>query len=239
MDLNVLMTADASWFGANPSGTSCASQQRRYLGAGRPARIIHGMRKTNAPTKRALTDPEKRRGKVTDEHREEARKLLAIWHREQPRLKAAGYGSQAAFGEQFEIGNQAAVGFFLNGKTALSPKAAAGFARGLRCRIEDFSPRLAKLLEPSPAELAGTDLMLLIDEPDNAPLILAQAFAQLPKTFPDGGTRGAFLRQLMVWIAARGQGVRPLVSLPGLPSEAIEELADSVQKQLETGRGRS
>ena len=50
--------------------------------------------------------------------------------------------SQAEFGQQFEIGTQAAVGHFLNGHAAISMKAAKGFARGLNCEIADFSPRL-------------------------------------------------------------------------------------------------
>lgn len=92
-----------------------------------------------------------RRGNVTDEHRAEAARLKAIWLRERDRLLASGVGSQEAFGQAFEIGNQAAVGFFLNGKTALSPKAAAGFAKGLRCHVADFSPRLAGLFAtPAP-----------------------------------------------------------------------------------------
>lgn len=91
--------------------------------------------------------PESRQGKVTEEHREEARRLRAIWDSKRDDLKAANVGSQEAFGLAFGIGNQAAVGFFLNGKTALSLKAALGFARGLECNVSDFSPRLAAILD--------------------------------------------------------------------------------------------
>lgn len=90
-----------------------------------------------------------KRGKVTAENRREAAALKAIWEREKPRLKTLGYGTQDAFGDKFDIGNQAAVGFFLNGDTALSHKAASGFARGLECRIADFSTRLSKQGEPA------------------------------------------------------------------------------------------
>lgn len=92
----------------------------------------------------ATTD---KRGKVTDENRAEAAALRAIWMRELPRLRDEGIGTQERFGQQFEIGNQAAVGFFLNGKTALSLKAALGFAKGLRCSVADFSQRLARHLD--------------------------------------------------------------------------------------------
>ena len=73
---------------------------------------------------------------VTDEHREEARALREIWNRVKPR-------NQREFGAEFGIGGQTAVSNFLSGTSALSLKAAAGFAAGLGCRIEDFSPRLA------------------------------------------------------------------------------------------------
>jgi hypothetical protein len=89
---------------------------------------------------------ESRRGKVEAIHIEEAGRLLAIWNRTKLTREANGVGSQEAFGAKYEVGNQAAVGFFLNGKTALGLLAAIRFARGLGCRVEDFSPRLAKEL---------------------------------------------------------------------------------------------
>lgn len=91
----------------------------------------------------AMTEPKL---KVPMEVRlEEAARLKAIWDKTEAERRQAGVGTQGAFGDTFGIGNQAAVGFFLNGKTALSLKAAHGFATGLKCKIEDFSPRLAKL----------------------------------------------------------------------------------------------
>lgn len=87
--------------------------------------------------------PEHRRAKLTDEHREESARLKAIWKQRKDALAAEGLASQMAFGARFGIGTQAAVGFFLNGKTPLSLKAALGFAEGLRCSVKDFSPRLA------------------------------------------------------------------------------------------------
>jgi len=86
---------------------------------------------------------EKRRGKVTRENLEEARLLRALWEQTYDNRKLVGLHSQGAFGAEYDIGNQAAVGFFLLGKTALSKKAAMGFAKGLGCSIADFSPRLA------------------------------------------------------------------------------------------------
>ena len=77
-----------------------------------------------------------KKAKVTDEHRAEAHALKKIWEREKPR-------SQKEFAEEFGIGGQTAVSNFLHGTSALSLKAATGFAAGLGCRIEDFSPRLA------------------------------------------------------------------------------------------------
>jgi len=92
---------------------------------------------------------ESRRAKVTNEHRAEAARLKQLWSD----WKAVNRGSQAAFGHEFGIGSQAAVGFFLNGQTPLSLKAAQGFALGLGCRVAEFSPRLASAIE----EISQTD----------------------------------------------------------------------------------
>ncbi|MBF5006878.1 helix-turn-helix transcriptional regulator [Diaphorobacter caeni] len=83
-----------------------------------------------------MNDP--KRAVLTDENREESKRLRAIWDERHPRL------SQAEFGEMYEIGSQAAVGHFLNGHSAISLKAAKGFARGLGCDIASFSERLAR-----------------------------------------------------------------------------------------------
>lgn len=125
----------------NTSAPSRKRQQGRYLP---PVALVGNLA--------AMSEAVHRRGKVTDLHREEARLLRELWSASAENRQARGERSQEAFGEAYDIGNQAAVGFFLNGKTALSLKAARGFARGLRCRVVDFSPRLAKLLEsPTPA----------------------------------------------------------------------------------------
>ncbi|EON13128.1 S24 family peptidase [Pandoraea sp. SD6-2] len=52
--------------------------------------------------------------------------------------------SQEAFGAKFEIGSQGMVWQYLNARSPLNAKAAAGFARGLGVSIADFSPTLAK-----------------------------------------------------------------------------------------------
>lgn len=85
---------------------------------------------------------------------EESRLLSTIWYG----TPAKDRGSQAVFGEKLEIGNQSAVGQFLRGESPLSLKAAKGFARGLGCKISDFSPRLAALETAWPFELIDRDL---------------------------------------------------------------------------------
>ncbi len=94
-----------------------------------------------------MSKSEDKRGKVTAEHIAEAERLSAIWAETYADRKTRNLHSQGAFGLEYGIGNQAAVGFFLNGKTALSLKAARGFAKGLQCSIADFSSRLAKEAE--------------------------------------------------------------------------------------------
>lgn len=78
-----------------------------------------------------------RRSKVTPETKDESRRLAQLW-------ATRSHPTQAVFGETYGIGNQSAVGQFLRGEVPLSLKAARGFAVGLGCRIEEFSPRLAR-----------------------------------------------------------------------------------------------
>jgi hypothetical protein len=84
---------------------------------------------------------------VTDEHKAEARKLKSIWDR-------VGPSSQGEFGKEHGVGGQSAVANFLTGQSALSLKAAVGFANGLGCKIRDFSQRLADEARGA-AEAAG------------------------------------------------------------------------------------
>lgn len=98
-----------------------------------------------------------KRGKITPEHKEEARNLRDIWEKTKDARHASGLHTQGAFGQEYSVGNQAAVGFFLNGKTALSLKAARGFAKGLGCNIADFSPRLAAQETAWPFELVDRE----------------------------------------------------------------------------------
>ena len=131
-----------------------------------------------------------RQSEVTAEHREEARRLRALWTQAQQAAKAAGRTlTQEQAGAEFGIGTQAAVGFFLNGKTALSPKAAAAFARALECAVSDFSPRLARILETGskqPADeawLVAAYRRLSAPERERLLAIMAAAFPAL--TLPD------------------------------------------------------
>lgn len=72
-----------------------------------------------------MNESDKKKGRVTPENLEEARRLRAIWDSEEGRKTRYVFGavSQEAFGAVNDIGNQAAVGFFLNGKTALHSQA--------------------------------------------------------------------------------------------------------------------
>lgn len=78
-----------------------------------------------------------RRAIVTPETKAESVRLRELW-------ESRSHPPQAEFGEAYDIGNQSAVSQFLRGQAPLSLKAAKGFAAGLNCRIEDFSPRLAQ-----------------------------------------------------------------------------------------------
>lgn len=172
-----------------------------------------------------------KRGKVTPEHKAEAARLLKIWLREKPRLADAGYGTQEAFGSKFKIGNQSAVGFFLNGKSALSLKAAIGFANGLQCDIKEFSPRLGAMLAPDEADEADEAALKLKDAPALSPQ--ATRLAHLLDEIPDPGvkSRAYILCAALAEAARAGQWENVLsvlreaapAPLPVQPSEPLRQ----------------
>lgn len=96
----------------------------------------------------AAMETEARRPKdalLTEENRSESSKLKALWATYKQDSNSL---TQEAFGQKYGIGNQGAVWQCLNAKgMPISLKAAQGFAEGLKCQIEDFSPRLAKLAQ--------------------------------------------------------------------------------------------
>lgn len=59
--------------------------------------------------------------------------------------KRAGM-SQQEFAERFGLGTQGMVWQYLSGYRPLNYEAAAKFAKGLNCRIDDFSPEMAESL---------------------------------------------------------------------------------------------
>lgn len=107
-----------------------------------------------------------RAAKVTPEHKREAKKLLELWENRSEKI------SQAEFGERYHIGTQSAMTKFLHGRVPISKNAAKGFAQGLGCRIEAFSPRLAKEISELATELQSTlsdEVMALAREIQSIP----------------------------------------------------------------------
>lgn len=85
---------------------------------------------------------------LTPEQIADAARLKDIWERWQDttQYETGKRVSQEAFGRANNIGGQAAVWQYINGATALNLPAALGFANGLGCKVEDFSPTLAERL---------------------------------------------------------------------------------------------
>lgn len=81
----------------------------------------------------------KKKPTIEPVHIQEAAKLLALWEKTKPM-------SQQNFGLEFGIGSQGMVWQYLNAVAPLNLEAAVRFAKGLRCDVFDFSPRLAELL---------------------------------------------------------------------------------------------
>lgn len=106
------------------------------------------LREDAVPLLSWLMTTDARRAKITDEHKQEAKRLLQLWD-ERPGIRL----SQTEFGELYGIGNQSAVRQFLHAITPLSMKAALGFVQGLTdagyeaLQLADISPRLAGLAQ--------------------------------------------------------------------------------------------
>lgn len=107
---------------------------------------------------------------------EDARRLKALFDRRVEKI------SQEEFAATYFDASQGLVWQYLNGYIALNLESAIRFARGLRCKIQDFSPSLATLLEPVVTE--G-----LVGEP--APLYSPQtkAIADMVESLDEAGKR--------------------------------------------------
>jgi hypothetical protein len=168
---------------------------------------------------------ESRRSKVTEEHLQEAATLRDLWAASQEERSARGVGSQLAFGAKYNIGSQAAVGGFLNGLSPLSLKAAVGFAKGLNCKVGEFSPRLAKVLEADAVVYGAggekTVMEFTAPEPETRVSPEALNLAMRLDALTDPGERDkayALLeRTLQVFEAAQRQAGRQPVVAPPAP----------------------
>ena len=67
--------------------------------------------------------------------------------------------TQEEFGAEFGIGTQGMVWQYLNGHRPLNVEAAAKFARGLRCTIQDISPEMASALQRDLLPVLGTKIL--------------------------------------------------------------------------------
>lgn len=82
-----------------------------------------------------------RRKPLEDWQADDAARLKKLWEKRDPKV------SQAAFAVENKIGEtQGVVWQYLNGVIPLNLGVALKFARGLKCNIADFSPRLARAL---------------------------------------------------------------------------------------------
>lgn len=63
--------------------------------------------------------------------------------------------SQLDFAEKFGLGTQGMVWQYLSGYRPLNIEAAAKFAKGLNCRIDDFSPEMAQALREEILPVVG------------------------------------------------------------------------------------
>ena len=86
--------------------------------------------------------------------------------------------TQEAFGIEFDIGNQAMVGQYLNAKRPLNLAAAGKFAYGLKVTIDEISPNLA-------AQIISLSVLLTHEDAGYRPLSKrAEAAARIVDAMP-------------------------------------------------------
>lgn len=85
-----------------------------------------------------------RQAKVTDEHREEAQKLKELFEGYVQKQAQKGVKvTQAGFAAAAGLGSQGLLWQYLNARIPLNLRAGLQFVKGIGCRLEEFSPRLA------------------------------------------------------------------------------------------------
>jgi transcriptional regulator with XRE-family HTH domain len=89
---------------------------------------------------------------LVPEEVDDARRLRKIWNEKKDELHL----SQTKAANEMGFSSQAAVSQYLNARLPLNMEAVAKFAQILRTRVEEISPRYAKMVgEPIPSELDG------------------------------------------------------------------------------------
>jgi hypothetical protein len=160
-----------------------------------------------------------KKSKVTTENKEEARLLLSIW-------KSKEHESQDVFGEIYKIGNQSAVSQFLRGEAPLSLKAAKGFAKGLGCRISDFSPRLAELATSWPFELMDRETYEALN-----PSMQHKAQVRMDDILKE------LLQEQLAKQAATTSPTKPQdTPIPGIAGQVLAKKLTAESKDFQSGR---
>lgn len=122
---------------------SAAHEKKQKKSADLKAHEVRASCASATPLQNArMNDNDKKKAKVTEENREESRRLKAIYDARKAEGKLPQ--SQAAVGHDLKIGTQAMVSHCLHGRTAMTLPTAVAFARLLGCEVSDFSPRLAQ-----------------------------------------------------------------------------------------------
>jgi transcriptional regulator with XRE-family HTH domain len=89
---------------------------------------------------------------LTPEELDDAQRLRQIWNEKKEELHL----SQVKVAQEMGFSSQAAVSQYLNARLPLNMAAVAKFAQVLRSKVEDISPRYARMVgDPIPSELEG------------------------------------------------------------------------------------
>lgn len=103
------------------------------------------MKPKTKPTKATKAGP-KRKPTIEDWQVQDAKRLSDLWEKKYSNGRSQGDLAAQAADLGIDLGNQANISHYMTGKQPLNFRVAVGFARVWGCRVDAFSPRLARTM---------------------------------------------------------------------------------------------
>lgn len=111
----------------------------------------------------------------------DAKRLEAIWDGLNPKPMSQELFAEKFLGSEDRSGTQGLFYQYVSGRIPLNLEAALKFARGLKVKLSDISPRLAENLRGYVVDEAGLTVELSDDERQRLGAVIGSIFENLPK----------------------------------------------------------